>query len=141
MTVEVGVADGDWHTSLTFLRHENQRQFSASESGGPNGSWEGSVRTTDTTRETVPLSFRYSWRDDYETRLVYERADGTIVRLQEEGSDHGHGLINALTTLPVKEFEAIRKFHVQSRRYQWVEFRNVSLELGHRTSVEVQSAK
>ncbi len=140
MTVEVGVADGDWHTSLTFLRHENQRQFGASESGGSKGSWEGSVRTTNTTGETVPLSFRYSRRDDYETRLVYERADGTIIRLREEGTDHGHGLINALTTLPVQEFEAIRKFHVQSRPYQWVEFRNVSLELGHRTTVAVQSA-
>ncbi len=60
MTVEVGVADGDWHTSLTFLRHENQRQFSASESGGSKGSWEGSVRTTNTAGEIVPLSFSYS---------------------------------------------------------------------------------
>jgi hypothetical protein len=29
---------------------------------------------------------------------------------------------------------------VESRRYQWIEFRNVSLQLGHRTQVEVQSA-
>ena len=141
MTVEVGVADGDWHTSLTFLRHENQRQYSASESGGSTGSWEGSVRTTNTAGEIVPLSFSYSRRDDYETRLVYERTDGTIERLKEEGSDGGHGLVNALTTLPAAEFESIRKFHVQARRYQWVEFRNVSLELGHRTKVEVQSAR
>lgn len=140
MTVEVGVADGDWRTMLTFLRHENQRQYSASKSGGPKGSWEGVARTTGPTGDIVPLAFSYSRPDDYETRLVYERADGTIMPLRGEGSDSGHGLINALTTLPVQEFETIRKFHVQSRRYQWVEFRNVSLELGHRTNVEVQSA-
>ena len=141
MTVEVGVADGDWRTMLTIVRHENQRQYSASRSGGPEGSWEGTARTTGPTGDIVPLAFSYSRRDDYETRMVYERGNNTMIHLRGEGSDSGHGLINAITTLPVQEFEAIRKFHVQARRYQWVEFRNVSLELGHRTTVEVQSAK
>ena len=35
------------------------------------------------------------------------------------------------------DVETIKQFHVQSRRYQWVEFRHVSLELGHVTEVEV----
>ena len=141
MTVEVGVADGEWRSKLSFDRHQNQRQFGMSHIGGSDGSWEGSVRTTNTSGETVPLAFSYSHRDDYETRLVYERADGTIIRMPEEGSGGGTGVINSITTLPVAEFESIRKFHVQARRYQWVEFRNVSLQLGHRTKVEVQSAR
>ncbi|MBC7819981.1 MAG: hypothetical protein IAG10_24120, partial [Planctomycetaceae bacterium] len=138
MTVEVGVADGEWRNSLTFERHGNQLQHGAS-SSGRDGAWRGSVRTTRITGETVPLAFSYSWRNDYETRLVYERADGTIIPLKGDGSDGGHEVINAITTLPIQEFESIRRFHVQSRRYQWVEFRNVSLELGHRTTVEVQN--
>jgi hypothetical protein len=96
------------------------------------------VRTTSAAGETVPLSFQYSRRDDCETRLVYERADGAMIRLRDEGSGGGHGFINSITTLPVLEFARIRRFHVQSRPYQWIEFRNVSLELGHRTAVEVQ---
>jgi hypothetical protein len=99
------------------------------------------MRISFNTGETVPLAFSYSWRNDYETRLVYERADSTIIPLKGDGSDGGHDVINAITTLPIQEFDSIRKFHVQSRRYQWVEFRNVSLELGLRTTVEVQSAK
>ncbi len=138
--VEVGIADGDWKNSLTFDRHPNQNHFSRSQTGGQDGSWEGVVRTTDPTGDSIPLAFSYSNRDDYETRLAYERDDGTIVPLKGAGTDGNHGLTNSLTTLPVEEFETIKRFHVQSRRYEWVEFRNVSLQLGHRTHVEVQSA-
>lgn len=140
MTVEVGIADGEWQSSLSFERHANQLQHGASSSNS-SGEWMGSVRTTRITGETVPVSFTYSRRDDYETRLAYERADGSIVHLKGEGSDGGHGVVNSITTLPLKEFETIRKFHVQSRRYQWIEFRNVSLIIGHPTKVEVQNAR
>ena len=138
-TIEIGIADGDWKTSLTFNRDPMQHYFHRSISGG-GGSWEGIVRTTKPTGDSIPLAFSFSNRDDHETRLVYEKADGTIVLLKGNGSHGGHGLANSLTTLPVKEFETIKRFHVQSRRYEWVEFRNVSLQLGHRTNVEVQSA-
>ena len=139
MTVDVGVADGDWRSMLTFKRHKNQQQFGASQSGGSAGSWEGAVRTTDTTGDAVPLSFRYTSREDFETRLVYEQADGSFVKLNGQGSEVSHGLVNSLTTLPVSEFETIRSFHVQARPYQWATFHNVSLQLGHRTNVDVES--
>lgn len=137
--IEIGIADGDWKSSLTFDRHPRQHHFSASTSGALDGDWEGNVRTTEPTGDSIPLAFSYSNRDDHETRLVYEKEDGTIVHLKGSGSDGGHGLTNSLTTLPLEEFESIKRFHVQSRRYEWVEFRNVSLKLGHRTEVEVQS--
>ena len=77
-------------------------------------------------------------REDAETRLVYELADGKLVQMPDTS---GLGTSRTgLMTIPVKEFESIKHFHVQSRRYQWVEFRNVSLEPGHQTVVEVQSA-
>jgi serine/threonine protein kinase len=137
--LEVGIADGNWRTSLSFDRHPRQNHFHASHTGSQDGDWEGVVRTTDPTGGSIPLAFSFSNRDDHETRLVYEKADGTIVPLKGNGSHGGHGLTNSLTTLPVEEFETIKRFHVQSRRYEWVEFRNVSLKLGHRTNVEVQS--
>ena len=137
---EVGIADGDWVNSLTFKRHPRQHHFGASTSGGASGDWEGNVRTTKPSGDSIPLAFSYSDRDDHETRLVYEKEDGTIVHLKGNGSDGGHGLTNSLTTRSLEEFESIKRFHVQSRRYEWIEFRNVSLKLGHRTEVEVQSA-
>lgn len=140
MNIEIGIADGDWKSSLTFDRHPRQNHFGASTSGALDGDWEGNVRTTDPTGGSIPLAFSYSNRDDHESRLVYEKEDGTIVHLKGSGSDGGHGLTNSLTTLPLEEFESIKRFHVQSRRYEWVEFRNVSLQLGYRTEVEVQSA-
>jgi len=138
--IEIGIADGNWRSSLTFDRHPRQHHFGASTSGALDGDWEGNVRTTEPTGDSIPLAFSYSNRDDHETRLVYEKDDGTIVQLKGSGSDGGHGLTNSLTTLPLEEFESIKRFHVQSRRYEWIEFRNVSLKLGHHTEVEVQSA-
>ena len=136
-TFEVGVADGSWQSKLSFDRHENQQQHGASSSNS-NGSWTGSVRTIRAVGDSIPLAFSYSRRDDYETRLVYERNDGSIEVLKGEGSETTNNLTHSLMTMPREEFETIRKFHVQSRRYQWIEFRNVSLELGHRSDVEVR---
>ena len=138
MTIEVGVADGDWRSSITFDRHTNQNNFNKSEHRASGEVWEGTVRVAKAQGDTVPLSFSYSRRDDYETRLAYEKSDGTIVPMVGEGSDSSHGLHHGVMSLPITEFESIKQFHVQSRRYQWVEFRHVSLELGHRTTVEVR---
>lgn len=139
MTVEVGVADGEWRSWLSFIRHDNQREHSRSTSGGVvNGTWSGSVRVARITEDNVPLAFRYSHRDDFETRMAYERSDGTLVPLQGEGSDVHGGQRHELTTVPRAEYENIRQFHVQGRRYRWVEFRNVSLKLGHLTQVKVR---
>ena len=139
MTLEVGVADGDWRNSLSFLRHENQSHYESSRSDGhSNGTWSGSVRTIRAATDIVPLAFSYTERDDYETRLTYERDDGSIEVLKGEGTDSNNGLRHSLTTLPTAEFQRIKQFHVQSRRYQWIEFRNISLQLGHRTKVEVR---
>jgi len=137
--IEIGIADGDWQTSLSFDRHPRQHHFHRSTSGAPGGDWRGTVMTTEPTGNSVPLAFSYSNRDDHETRIVYEKNDGTIVLLKGNGSAGSIGMTNSLTTLPLEEFESIKRFHVQSRRYEWVEFRNVSLQLGHRTEVEVQS--
>lgn len=139
MTVEVGVADGDWHKEIEFARHDGQPHNSLTTTGNrTRETWSGVVRSASIVGDRVPISFSYSRRDDCETRMTYERGDGTIVPLVGEGSDGNGGMINSLTTLPVAEFMSIKQFRVESRRYQWIEFRNVSLQLGHRTQVEVR---
>ena len=141
VTFEVGVADGEWRKAIEFARHDNQPHSSKRTSGGQiEGTWAGTVRSASIVGDRVPIAFSYSRRDDYETRMTYERDDGTIVPLIGEGSDGNGDMVNSLATLPLAEFNRIKHFRVESRRYQWVEFRNVSLQLDHRTIVEVQSA-
>ncbi len=140
MTVEVGVADGEWKTEISFepASYPHQRHYSLSTTGSSGVQCEGTVQITDAVGDKLPVSFSYTHRDDAETRLVYELADGTLVPMPDTS---GLGTSRTgLMTIPVAEFETIKHFHVQSRRYQWVEFRNVSLEPGHQTQVEVQSA-
>ena len=140
VTFEVGVADGDWRSEITFDCHANRTQFSRSSHLANGTTWQGAVDKTTVPGDAVALIFSYTRSDNAETRLAYERADGSVERLKEEASNSRNGLTYALMTMPLAEFKTIRKFHVQSRRYQWVEFRNVSLQLGHRTNFEVQSA-
>ncbi len=128
MTVEVGVADGDWHKEIEFARLDGHPHNSLTTTGNrTHGTWSGVVRSASIVGNRVPIAFSYSRRDD-----------GSIVPLIGEGSDGNGGMINSLTTLPVAEFKSIKHFRVESRRYQWIEFRNVSLQLGHRTQVEVR---
>ena len=140
MTVEVGVADGEWKTEISFepASYPHQRHYHRSTTNSSGSHWEGTVQITDAVGDKLPVSFSYTDREDAETRLVYELADGTLVPMPDTS---GLGTSRTgLMTIPVSEFESIKHFHVQSRRYQWVEFRNVSLEPGHPTEVEVQSA-
>jgi serine/threonine protein kinase len=140
MTVEVGVADGAWKTEISFepVSYPNQRQYHRSTHGRYGEDWQGTVQIADAVGDKLPVSFSYTDRDDADTRLVYELADGKLVTMPDTSGlgDSRTGLI----TIPVSEFEKIKHFHVQSRRYQWTEFRNVSLELGHQTEVEISDA-
>lgn len=140
MNVEVGVADGDWKTEISFESgdYRSDRHHGRSTSGGPGGDWQGTVQVTDAVGDKLPVSFSYTDRDDADTRLVYELADGKLVTMPDTSGlgDSRTGLM----TIPVQEFEKIKQFHVQSRRYQWTEFRNVSLELLHKTEVEISDA-
>lgn len=140
MNIEVGIADGDWKTEISFepVSYPNQRQYSRSTHGRYGDDWQGTVQIADAVGDKLPVSFSYTDREDADTQLVYELADGKLVTMPDTSGlgDSRTGLM----TIPVSEFEKIKQFHVQSRRYQWTEFRNVSLELGHKTEVEISDA-
>jgi len=137
MTVEVGVADGNWRSSLPFERIVGQSQHNRSYSGS-DGNWSGSVRTTRELGDTLPLAVSFTASENHETRMAYERDDGALVVMKVEGVETRNGLQQGVATLSKTEYDRIRRFHVQSRKYQWLEFRHVSLELGHLTRVEVR---
>jgi hypothetical protein len=45
-----------------------------------------------------------------------------------------------MTSLSRDKFDQIKEFQLQGRKRQWVEFRNVSLEPGQHTRVEIFDA-
>ena len=66
--------------------------------------------------------------------------DGTVAPLRGNGSYGAGGLTHGLTSMSAAEYARIKEFQFQRRRYEWVEFRNVSLQLGHQTVVETVNA-
>jgi len=51
------------------------------------------------------------------------------------------GLSRGMAPYTASEASKITAFQSQRRPYQWVEFRNVSLQPGHATTVEVEDAR
>jgi len=74
---------------------------------------------------------------DEATRLVMYDRDGEVH--EDAGNRHGQGrgLEKRLYWYWGKQLEDLDAFEFQKRPYQWVEFRNVALQPGRRTAVEV----
>jgi len=110
----------------------------------PDGLWEArleSVTGEGGNLAVTSLLFHYSIKEDFETRMVSVRDDEVVTPLKGvDGSVTQDGLNNSLVKMAAVNYERIKEFHLQRRRYHWVEFRHVSLSLGNRTSPEIHSA-
>ena len=142
INLKLGVAEGDWETvSSTSKPTVNMNSgWSGAQTSDKDGVWEGNVQMTEGNGGDVTLAFNYSIKDEFETRIAYVRTDGAMLPLSGSGSYGAGGLRHGITTMKAPDFSQIKEFQLQRRRYQWVEFRNVSLEPGHRTSVETVDA-
>jgi len=69
--------------------------------------------------------------------LMYDIDDNIQERRDSRHISEGDGLIKNLHQFWGTPLENIRKFEFQKRPYQWIEFRNVSLEPDHKTNVEI----
>jgi hypothetical protein len=136
VNVQLGVADGDWE--LVKALKVNSQLSGSSQMSGENGEWAVQYQGVEGTSGDVALAFSYSKRDEWETRMVALKSNGTLTPLLGSRTDAGrmHGVVSLATN----EFSQIAEFQLQRRKYQWVEFRNVSLESGQRTTVEVSDA-
>jgi len=73
--------------------------------------------------------------------MVCVASDGKIVVIPENSS-HASTLptTGGLLLVSSNQFAHIKEFQLQKRKFQWVEFRNVSLQPGHRTTVTVKDS-
>jgi serine/threonine protein kinase len=131
MNISVGVANGPWETAVSM--HSGLGGGASS-----GGDWSASYQAVAGKSGEVAVSCTYTKNEDWESRMVCVAADGKLTVIPEI-SAHAAKLptTGGLLMLSSDAFEHIKEFQLQRRKYQWAEFRNVSLQPGHRTTVEV----
>ncbi len=137
LNVQIGVADGEWEQIKTLEAGPGKMRGN-SESRGEDGDWIAQFQAVKGQSGDVALSFSYSRHEDWETRMVVVRKDSITMPLSYNQADSAQH--NGLVSLTQDEFSQIEAIQLQRRKYQWREFRNVSLVPGHRTSVRVMDA-
>ena len=140
--IKLGVAEGDWERVISTEKPRisynagSIRTLTSDESGV----WEAHVQMAEGKEGDVVLAFTYSAKDDFETRIAYVKNDGTVVQSRSDGLCGTDHLINSMISMSAADYALVKEFQLQKRRYEWVEFRNVSLQLGNKTSVETVNA-
>jgi serine/threonine protein kinase len=136
MNVQIGIAAGEWEEFLT-LEAGGNNLFDRSQQVLADGRWEAGFRGVTNKSGDVTISFDFIQREEWETRMVAVDADETVKPLTSSQLAVVGGLWQGMTSFTKDEFARIRNFQLQRRKYEWVEFRNVSLQPGHRTAVMV----
>jgi len=139
MNVSLGVANGPWETVVT-LAHENNGSGSAEINSPKDGEWSATFNSVAGLGGTVAVNCNYSQNTNWESRMVGVGANGNITKIPGNSSNAGTLQAGGLLVLSSNDFVQIKEFQLQRRPYQWVEFRDVSLQPGHRTTVGVRDA-
>jgi serine/threonine protein kinase len=132
MNISLGVANGTWETAIT-LKHENNFSGGAAE-GDLSATWQAVTGK----EGDVAVSCSYKKNEGWESRMVYVDDTGKVIPIQENSTHVDKGQTGATLLVSSSEFAHIKEFRLQRRKYQWGEFRNVSLQPGHATTVEVK---
>jgi tRNA A-37 threonylcarbamoyl transferase component Bud32 len=133
VNLSLGIANGPWETVIP-MGHVGLS------SSGRNGDWNGSYNAVAGQDNDVAVSCLYTKSDEWESRMVYVDDADKVVLMRENNSRGGNGETGATLLVSSNEFAHIKEFQLQRRKYQWVEFRNVSLQPGHRTTVTVKDS-
>ena len=129
MNVRVGVADEPWNT----VKHFGATSVESSTDNAGNGY----TCTGAAEKDGEAVVSMTQTKSDMETRMIAIGFDGREHAPSQTASGQA-GAANQLTfTFRKLAAKDIQEFRVQQRPYHWVEFRNVSLQAGHRTTVEV----
>jgi predicted Ser/Thr protein kinase len=140
MNVSVGVANGAWETAIT-LKHgddiHNGLGGEESFNSPTEGEWSATYNVV-VGRGDVAINCIYSkGNTNWASRMVCVSDDGKITVIPENSSSTSTSQTGGILLVSSNESTHIKEFRLQRRKYQWAEFRNVSLVPGHRTQVEV----
>jgi hypothetical protein len=127
--VRIGVAAGPWRTVSESGDVQGATAVGSAESGTVFSKPEEKDGNT-----TITVVHDIA---DQEVRVVTVGADGREHR-GSPGQFLSAGKVTQLTVaFPKLSLKEVKAFRLQSRPYQWVEFRNVSLQPGQKTDVQV----
>ena len=135
MNVSVGVANGAWETAIA-LKHENGLGGAESFASPTDGEWSATYNAV-VGRGDVAINCNYTKATNWASRMVALAEDGKITIVPENLSSTSTLQTGGILLVSSNEFAHIKEFQLQRRKYQWAEFRNVSLQPGHRTTVGV----
>ena len=134
MNISVGVANGPWETATTL-------RSGLGGSGSADGDWNATYQAVAGKSGDVAVGCTYSKNTDWESRMAYVDGNGKVIPIQENSSHAGDNNQTGATLLvSSNDFARIQEFRLQRRKYQWVEFLNVSLQSGHLTTVTVKDS-
>ena len=133
MNISLGVANQPWETAITLKREG----MGGAESFGssPEGDWSATFNAV-AGNSDVAINCTYSKNVGWESRMVYVSTAGKTDPIPENSS-RANNLTGGILLVSSNEFAGIKEFRLQRRKYQWAEFRNVSLQAGLRTTVTV----
>ncbi len=124
----LGLANGPWETA-TAMGHEGSLG-GATANGDWSATWNAAVGHGD-----VAVNCTYTKSEDWETRMVGMDVSGRAMLIPENSSRTSTLSTGGILLVSSNEFARIKEFQLQRRKYQWAEFRNVSLQPGHQTAV------
>ena len=130
MDLSLGLANGGWETVLTLPQNQ----------GGATalGEWSATCDTRSGSSD-VAINCTYSKIKDWESRMVGVSESGKLTVIPEN-SAHASPLpmTGGMLLVSSNDFAHIKEYRLLRRKYQWAEFRNVSLQPGYRTTVAVK---
>ncbi|HUW18598.1 MAG TPA: M56 family metallopeptidase [Sedimentisphaerales bacterium] len=129
----VGVASGEWETAGTQTAGFGSNVTQETEAGSITWAVPSQVNSE------AMIEVAHPFVEDA-VRIVAEDKSGRV--MTAHGSSGGGtslwGAVRVTFGIPLSQ---ISKFHIQTRPYRWVEFKNVSLKPGLRTNVQVEVSK
>jgi serine/threonine protein kinase len=140
VNLSVGVANGAWETAVA-LGHEPTGLSGARAFDSPTeGDWSATYNAI-IGRSDVGINCNYSKNNtNWASRMVCVSDDGKITVIPENSSRASTLQTGGILLVSSNDFAHIKEFQLQRRKYQWVEFRNVSLQRGHATTVTVKDS-
>ena len=86
----------------------------------------------------VAIQFRYPLSEDWETRMVALTDSEQVLQVNSVAPSGGAlKSIGGVLLVTTNEFSHLKEFQLQRRKYDLIEFRNISLEPGYQTKAEV----
>jgi len=137
MNISLGIANGPWETVIALPHDGGGRSESHGPSTEGEDAWSASYNAV-VGRDEVAINCTYSGnRTNWASRMVSVDETGKLTEIPQNTST-GSTLLGGILLVSADEFAHVKEFRLQRRKYQWVEFRDVSLQPGFKTTVMVE---